>query len=91
MGRPDAHLNIRGYWASRRLGHPDGHDGRPDSHLTDVEIARVPSLSYIAFFNLGAALSKASRRAANGMRMGLRMELSGFSTEVLDCITSERQ
>jgi hypothetical protein len=62
----------------------DDHDGRPDGHLTDVEIARVPSLSYVAFFNLGAARSKA-------FMTGLRTELSGFSTEVLDCITSERQ
>jgi hypothetical protein len=59
--------------------------------ITDVEISRFPSLSYVAFFNLGAARSKASERAANGMRTGLGMELSGFSTEVLYCITSERQ
>jgi hypothetical protein len=64
---------------------------RPDGHLTDVKIARVPSLSYVAFFNLGEVRSKASERAANGMRTGLRTELSDFSTEVLDCITSERQ
>jgi hypothetical protein len=55
--------------------------------ITDVEISRFPSLSNVAFFNLGAARSKGSERAANGMRT----ELSGFSTEVLDCITSERQ
>jgi hypothetical protein len=55
--------------------------------ITDVEISRFPSLSYVAFFNLGAARSKASER----VRTGLRTELSGFSTEVLDCITSERQ
>jgi hypothetical protein len=59
--------------------------------ITDVEICRFPSLSNVAFFNLGAARSKTFERAANGMRTGLRMELSGFSTEVLDCITSERQ
>jgi hypothetical protein len=70
-----------------KAGRPDGHDGRLDGHFTDVEISRFPSLSYVAFFNLGAARSKASERAANGMRT----ELSGFSTEVLDCITSERQ
>jgi hypothetical protein len=40
--------------------------GRPDGHLTDVEIARVPSLSYVAFFNLGAACSKGSGRSVNG-------------------------
>jgi hypothetical protein len=74
-----------------KVGRPDGHDGRPDGHFTDVEISRFPSLSYVAFFNLGAARSKASERAANGMRTSLRTELSGFSTEVLDCITSERQ
>jgi hypothetical protein len=55
--------------------------------IPDVEISRFPSLSYVAFFNLGAARSKASEQAANRMRT----ELSGFSTEVLDCITSERQ
>jgi hypothetical protein len=53
-----------------KAGRPDGHDGRPDGHLTDVEIARVPSLSYVAFFNLGAAHSKASERAANGPANG---------------------
>jgi hypothetical protein len=74
-----------------KAGRPDGHDGRPDGHLTDVDISRVPSLSYVEFFNLGAVRLKASGRAANGMRTGLRTELSGFSTEVLDCITFERQ
>jgi hypothetical protein len=49
-----------------KAGRPDGHDGRPDGHFTDVEISRFPSLSYVAFFNLGAARSKASERAANG-------------------------
>jgi hypothetical protein len=65
--------------------------GRPDGHFTDVKISRFPSLSYVAFFNLGAARSKASERSANGMQTGLRTELSDFSTKVLDCITSERQ
>jgi hypothetical protein len=74
-----------------KVGRPDGHDGRPDGHYSDVEISRFPSLSYVVFFNLGTARSKASERAANRMRTGLRTELSGFSTEVLDCITSERQ
>jgi hypothetical protein len=34
--------------------------------IPDVEISRFPSLSYVAFFNLGAARSKASERAGTG-------------------------
>jgi hypothetical protein len=74
-----------------KVGRPDGHMSVRTVTIPDVEISRFPSLSYVAFFNLGAARSKASERAANGMRTGLRTKLSGFSTEVLDCITSERQ
>jgi hypothetical protein len=53
-----------------KAGRSDGHDGRPDGHFTDVKIFRFPSLSYVAFFNLGAACSKASERAANGPANG---------------------
>jgi hypothetical protein len=38
--------------------------------IPDVEISRFSSLSYVAFFNLGAARSKASERAANGPANG---------------------
>jgi hypothetical protein len=46
--------------------------------IPDVEISRFPSLSYVAFFNLGAARSKASEWAANGPANGLANGALGF-------------
>jgi hypothetical protein len=59
-----------------KVGRPNGHMSVRTVTITDVEISRFPSLSYVAFFNLGAARSKASEQAANEMRTGLRTELS---------------
>jgi hypothetical protein len=53
-----------------KVGRPDGHMSVRTVTITDVEISRFPSLSYVAFFNLGAARSKASERTANGPANG---------------------
>jgi hypothetical protein len=78
MGRPDRLFKTREK-ASLKLGHPDGHDGRPDG----LGLHRfLPSRSPI--------LARRVRRRQDGLRTGLRTELSGFSTGILNCITSER-
>jgi hypothetical protein len=61
------------------MGSPDGNIGRPDG-------ARAISLS--PFFSRGAfgGVRTGCERISNGQRM----ELSGFSTRVLNCITSGR-
>jgi hypothetical protein len=75
MGRLDGLFKTREK-ASLKLGCPDGHDGRPDGlGLHRFLSSRSP------------ILARRVRRRPDG----LRTELSGFSTEVLDCITSERQ
>jgi hypothetical protein len=78
MGRPDGLFKTREK-ASLKLGRLDDHDGRPDG----LGLHRfLPSRSPI--------LARRVRRRPDGLRTGLRTELSGFSTGVLNCITSER-